>query len=207
MPVIAGDTVRLTFRGTVFNQLICFDLSYRVTVGNNVLATSAVLDEMNTQVSAGGGNDILANYLLCLPPQYIATEIRSQVVRPTRSAFRTLGLVATVGTNPNPATVGCDSGAITRRTTLGGRNQISVLKVGPLPDASSAAGLLTAGARGQLAVLGVDTIKTLVLPVSTVQLVPTILDRFGNASGRDLVSLVVGNESRVMVRRVVGRGK
>lgn len=207
MAVLAGDTIRLWFRGLCFGQRIIFDLSYRVTVGNTILATNVVLNELNTQVIAGGGNDIVANYLLCLPPQYSMSEIRSQVIKPTRSVFVSNNLVGIVGTNANPATVACDSGALLRRTLLAGRNQVSVLKYGPLPDASSAAGLLTNAAKGQIAVSGIDTIKPLLLPISTVQMIPTILDRNGLASNRDLVSIKVEDESRVMRRRVVGRGE
>lgn len=207
MAVAAGDTIRLWFRGTCFGQRIIFDLSYRVTVGNAGLTTAQVLNELNAQVIAGGGNDIAANYLLCLPATYTMNEIRSQVIKPVRSAFQSLNLVAIVGTNANPSTVACDSGALLRRTALAGRNQVSVLKYGPLPDASSAAGLLTNAAKGQIAVSGIDTIKPLLLPVSTVQMVPTILDKLGNSTSRDLVSIKVEDESRVMRRRVVGRGE
>lgn len=207
MAVAAGDTIRLTFRGLCFGQRIIVDYGYRVTVGNAGLTTAQVLNELNTQVFAGGGNDIMANYLLCLPPQYQALEIRSQVIKPVRSAYQSQVLVGIVGTNANASTVACDSGALTRRTALAGRNQVSVLKIGPLPDASSAAGLLTAGARGQIAVWGVDTIKPLLLPVSTVQLVSTILDPLGFSTGRDLTNIFVQAESRVMTRRVVGRGE
>lgn len=207
MAVAAGDTIRLSFRGSCFNQRIIFDLSYRVTVGNAGLTTAQVLNELNTQVFAGGGNDILTNYLLCLPPQYQCLEIRSQVIQPVRSAYQSQALVGIVGTNANPCTVACDSAALTRRTALAGRNQVSVLKYGPIPDASSAAGLLTAAARGQIAVSGVDTIKPLLLPVSTVQMLPTILTPLGFATGRDLTNFFVQPESRVMTRRVVGRGE
>ena len=207
MPMTAGDTVRLWLRGTCFGQRIIFDLSYRCSVGNTVLSTQTVLQELVNQVIGGGGNDIVTNYLLCLPPQYTLNEIRAQVIKPVRSVFVSNNPIGFVGTNANPATVACDSGALLRRTALAGRNQVSVLKYGPLPDASSAAGLLTNACKGQIAVSAVDTIKTLILPVSTVQLISTILDKNGLASGRDLTSFFVEQESRVMRRRVVGRGE
>lgn len=207
MPVSADDTMRLTFRGTCFSQRIILDLSYRCTVGNGLLTTAQVLDETLTQVVGGGVNDIKTNYLACLPPQYTLNEVRAQIIRPVRSAFRSIIPVGFVGTNVNPATVACDSAAITRRTNLSGRNQISTLKIGPVPDGGSAAGLLTAGYTALAAALMADTIKTLVLPISTVQWVATILNSAGFATLRDLVNGVVGTSSRVMTRRVVGRGE
>lgn len=206
MPVTAGDTMRLTFVGLCFAQRIFLDLSYRCTVGAPAVSTADVLDETITQVIAGGANDIKTNYLACLPASYSVAEIRAQVIKPTRSAFRSTFPVGMVGTNINPATVACDSASIVRRTALAGRNQVSTLKIGPVPDGASASGLLTAGYRLLCQTFALDTIKPLLLPVSTVQWLPTILDRLGNASSRDLISMFVEPESRVMRRRVVGRG-
>jgi len=207
MPVIAGDTMRLSFRGTCFGQRIILDLSYRCTVGAPGVATAAVLDETLTAVVGGGVNDIKTNYLACLPPQYTMNEVRAQIIKPVRSAFRSNTLVGFVGTNVNPATVACDSAASTRRTALSGRNQVSTLKIGPVPDGASAAGLLTVPYTALLAPLMADTIKTLLLPISTVQWVATILSPLGISTERDLVNGVIQPQSRVMTRRVVGRGE
>lgn len=206
MPVTAGDTMRLTLLGTCFGQSIFADLSYRCTVGNSGLSTQAVLDETLAQVVAGGANDVVTRYRACLPPQYTMTELRAQIIKPVRSAFRSSFPVGFVGTNAGAATVACDSAALLRRTALSGRNQISVLKVGPVPDGASAAGLLTVAYTNTLGLWGPDTIKGLLLPVSTVQWVNTILDKNGLASGRDLINFAIRPESRVMRRRVVGRG-
>lgn len=206
MPVTAGDTMRLTLLGTCFSQRIFLDLSYRCTVGNAGVSTQAVLDETLTQAIAGGANDVVVRYLACLPPQYTLNELRAQIIKPTRSAFRSLLPVGSVGTNANAATVACDSAALVRRTALSGRTQVSTLKIGPVPDGGSAAGLLTVPYTNTLGLYGPDTIKTLLLPVTTVQWVSTILDSAGLASSRDLVNFVIKPESRVMRRRVVGRG-
>lgn len=206
MPMNAGDSVRLTFRGLCFGQRILYDLTYRCTVGNIVLTTNQVLDELNSQVTLAGANNLEVNYLAALPPQYTLESVRSQVVWPVRSNSRDLLTPATVGTNVNAATVACDSAALTRRTVLGGRNQISVLKLGPVPDGGSAAGLLTVAYKALCGSVASDSLKTLLLPVSTCQFVPTILTRTGQNNLRDVTTFFVGPESRVMRRRVVGRG-
>lgn len=207
MPINPSDTLLVQFIGTCFNQRIMLDLTYRCTVGSP-LPTPVLLNELANDVAPGGpaANDIGTSYLACLPPQYTLNEIRTQVIRPVRSAYVSVGLVATVGTNVNPATVACDSAAITRRTLNAGRNQVSTLKVGPCPDGASAAGVLTNAYQALLSTFGARTLLTQVMGVSTAQYVPTILTPLGMADGRDLVSFFVQNTSRVMRRRVVGRG-
>lgn len=207
MAINAGDTLRLTFLGTCFGQRIMLDLSYRCTVGNGT-ATPTLLTELINATAPGApaATEIGTSYLACLPPQYTLNEMRAQVLTPTRSAFTSVGFVGTVGTNVNPATVSADSAAITRRTLLAGRNQLSVLKIGPAPDGASAAGLITAAYTALLSTLGTRTIAGLAMPVSTAQYVPTILGPTGLSTGRDLVGFFIGTESRVMRRRVVGRG-
>lgn len=208
MPINAGDTLRLTFLGRCFGQRIMLDLSYVCTVGN-ATATPTLLNELinNTAPGAPAATEIGTSYLACLPPQYTLEQMRAQVIRPVRSAYTSVNFVATVGTNPNPATVAADSAAITRRTLLAGRKQVSVLKIGPAPDGASAAGLITAAYTGLLGTLAQRTITTLLMPISTAQYVPCILDPLGNFDGRNLVGFLIQTESRVMRRRVVGRGE
>jgi len=207
MPIAVGDTIRTSFLGTCFGQRIIFDLSYECTVANPALSTAAGLNELNAQVTAGGANDILINYLAVLPPQYTLNQVRSQIIRPVRSAYFGINFVGTVGTNANAATMAADSAAITRRTDTSGRNQVSTLKVGPCPDAAAAAGLLTGAYQLLLSNLGTDTIKTLLMPVSTNQFVATILGPTGLSLSRRLVQFLVQPQARTHSRRVVGRGE
>jgi len=208
MAVFAGDTVKIWFRGTCFLQRIIFDLSYRVNVGNAGVTTNAALNELLNEVFGAGANGIVPQYLACLPPQYIMDEIRAQVIKPVRSAYTSQGVpAATVGTHAGAATVACDSATINRRTAGAGRDQVSVLKVGPCPDGASAAGQLTPAYQALLGILGTASIKALLLPVSTIQLTSCILKPDGTTNNRDLVGFHIGTTSRVMTRRVVGRGE
>lgn len=207
MPINAGDTLKLTLRGTCFNQAIYLDLTYRCTVGSAV-ATITALQEFASAIGPGGpvGNQIADSYLACLPPQYLGMTIDAQVLSPIRSAYATVIFAAAVGTNAGAATVACDSASVYRRTDRAGRNQISTLKIGPMPDAASAAGLITPAMTALLSTFGSRTLLPQIMPASTNQYVPCILSKTGAASGRDLTTFRVGPESRVMRRRVVGRG-
>lgn len=207
MPITAGDTIKLTFKGTCFSQAVFLDLTYVCTVGTPI-ATIVSLQEFITAVGPGGpaANQIADSYLACLPPQYLGMVITAQVLRPVRSAYTSITFAAANGTNANAATVACDSAAVTRRTALSGRNQISTLKVGPAPDGASAAGLLTVAYTNLLTTFNGRTLLQQVMPVSTAQYKPAILTKIGNYDNRDLVTGLVTPESRVMRRRVVGRG-
>lgn len=207
MPVSPGDTMKLTFRGTCFGQRIIYDLAYECTVGNAVMTTGQVLQETINQVTAVGANNILTNLRNAMPPQWSLDEIRAQIISPQRSAFLSNGFAGFVGLNVGAATAAARQGAITRRTDFSGRNQISTLKVGPIPDNASAAGLLTVPYQTLLGLMGTDSIKGLLLPVSTVQWVSTILSPSGLSLGRRLSNFFIQPQSRVLVRRVVGRGE
>lgn len=207
MAVTAGDTIQITWLGRCFAQRIMLDLTYRVTVGNATLTTTQVLQELNSHIFVAGAGDMTTDYIALLPPSYSLEEIRSQVLRPVRQAFVPLGTAGTVGTNANPATVASDAASIVRRTNLAGRRHVSTLKIGPVPDGGSAAGLLTVAYRTLLATFGQKTLNPIVLPVSTVQLIPTILTALGDADGRDLTTFLIPTTSRVNRRRTVGVGE
>lgn len=207
MPLAPDDVVRISFRGFCFNQRIILDLTYLTTVGVPGQPTDTTLLSVLDAVQLAP-TDIRTAYLACLPPQYELTEIRAQRVFPTRDAYVSFFPAAgTVGTNANNATVSNDAAAITRRTPLAGRNQVSTLKIGPAPDAVSVAGRLTNAYGTLLATLAGLTITTVVDAASTAQLAPVIANKDGMVGARFLRSYRVGLFSRVNRRRTVGIGE
>lgn len=207
MPLLPDDVVRLQFRGRCFGQQILADLTYVVSVGVPAQPTDTVLLDFLNQIQIGA-TDLRTPYLALLPPQYVLDEIRAQKVFPTREAYVSFFPVAgTVGTNANNATVGNDAAAITRRTALSGRSQVSTLKIGPAPDGAAAAGAITAAYGALLATFAAATLTTVVDAVSTAQYVACIANRNGVVNGRLLRSYRVGIYSRVNYRRTVGIGK
>lgn len=208
MPVLVGDSVELQWIGSCFAQTIRMNLTYRCAVQNVGRTTGQTLQELLTTVNGAGANAITPQYLACLPPQYSLLETRAQVIRPTRSAYTSQVFVGgTPGTHASPATVANDSAAVTRRTALAGRRQVSTLKVGPVPDAVSAAGLLVAAYKVLLEAFAGRTTITILNPVGTEQFIPTILTATGFPDGRDLETFRIGDQSRVQRRRTVGLGE
>lgn len=207
MPLAPDDLVRISFRGSCFGQRILMDLTYLTTVGVPGQPTDETLLSVLNAVQLAP-TDIRTAYLACLPPQYELNEIRAQRIFPVRDAYVSFFPVAgTVGTNANNATVSNDAAAITRRTALSGRDQVSTLKIGPAPDAVSVAGRLTAVYGGLLAALAALTITTVVDAVSTAQLAPVISNRTHFVGARFLRSFRIGLFSRVNRRRTVGIGE
>ena len=207
MALLNNDVVQVTFRGTCFNQRILMVLNYLIS--GDFPAVNSIQTDLGlirTAVLAGGVNDIETPYLACLPPQFTLQEVRAQRIRATRSAFFTTVLAGAVGTNVNPATVSCDSAGITRRTDLAGRNKVSCLKIGPAPDGASAAGQLTGAYTALLSALGSKTILAFTPPTSGSLVIPIVFHPTTNTFDI-LNNFFIEHESRVMNRRVVGRGE
>lgn len=208
MPVLVGDSIEVSWIGSCFGQKIVMVNTYKCAVQNLARTTAVTLQELLTVLNGAGASSITPQYLACLPPQYSLLETRAQVVHPTRQAYESQIFVGgTPGTHASPATVACDSAAVTRRTALAGRRQVSTIKVGPVPDAVSAAGLLVAAYKLILETFAGRTTLPQLNPVGTEQFVPTILTPLGANDGRDLISFRIGDQSRTMHRRVVGLGE
>ena len=207
MPVALLDTFHVLLNGTCFSQRIRTRLTYVVIAVNPVVDPVVSMNEIIAGVQAVGANNLTTNYLTCLPTSYTLNEVRGQWLRATKLAYISSFPVASIGTNANPATVACDSAAVVRRASKAGRKYISTLKLGPVPDGGSASGLLVATYKALATNFGNDTLKTLSFPVSGIIAIPTILQPNGLSTDADLKTLLIPNESRVMRRRVVGRGE
>lgn len=207
MGLLNNDWVQVSIRGKCFNQEIIATHHYLVSGDYNaVTSVAADLDDIKANITLAGANDILTSYLACLPPQYTLLELRTQRIRAVRSAFRVTSFAGIVGTNANAATVACDSGAITLRGDLAGRSKVSVKKIGPLPDGASVAGLLTA-AQTALHSTWASKLITAFAPIGSGSLMVPIVPHPDLITFDILNNFLVGTESRVMTRRVVGRGK
>lgn len=205
MALLAGDWVQVSFIGACFNQVIELVRVVKCTqdfpIVNNITTDLTLI---RTAVRAGGVADWETPYLAALPPQYQLNEVRTQRIWPARSAFFGVA-VANPGTNANAATVACDSAAITFRTDKGGRNQLSIVKVGPCPDGASAAGLITNAYRALLVTLATALGSPFTPPTSGCLMIP-IVPHVPTHTDDQITNFLIGTQSRVMSRRVVGRG-
>lgn len=206
MGLLNNDWVQCTWRGTCFGQRIILTHHYLV-VGDWGVATTVAQDlaQINSELDVAGAFDPTTDYLACLPPQYTLNEIRSQRIKANRSVYRSLAKVATVGTNANPATVASDAAAITCRGSNAGRSNLSVKKIGPVPDAASAAGLLTAPYTALLTALGSRLVQGFT-PAGSGSLLTPIVPHADKVTFEILNNFLVGPESRVNRRRTVGLG-
>jgi hypothetical protein len=207
MGLMNNDVVRVQWRGLCFGQRIILNNDY-IVIGDLNPLTSVAQDLGNILASAavGGVDDKTTRYLACLPPQYTMTDMRAQKLNPARSAYVSLATPATVGTHASPATVANDSAALTLRTPLAGRKFYGTKHIGPIPDAASAAGLLTGAYKTILGLFGADLIAPLVpggvggYLANCVLNMPTLIGTF-------TTNFIVGDQSRVQRRRTVGIGE
>lgn len=207
MPLDAGSYVRVQMLGRCFGQRIITDYGYRVTVGNAAPILNCLIDIAET-ARGPGALTLWGTLQPALPPQYTLEQVRAQMILPTRSASVDFTPVAgTVGTNAGPATVACDSASVIRRTNRAGRNQVSVLKIGPCPDGASAAGALTDAYKVLLATHAQISVNLMVTLTLAMQLVPCIIPKVFGDPERDLNNWRIGSFSRVMYRRIVGVGE
>lgn len=207
MGLLNNDIVQVSWRGRIFGQRVLMVRNYLILGDYNAATTVAQdLDDIKAQLGPAGAFDATTAYLACLPPEYSLLELRTQRLKAVRSAMRSTVFAATVGTNANSATVPSDSGAITFRTALAGPTQVSVVKIGPMPDAASVAGFLTAA---QLALHGALATKLLVnfTPAGSGSVVVPIVVGKTLAAPSALTSAVPEVTSRVITRRTVGRGE
>jgi hypothetical protein len=206
MALLNNDIVAVTAMGNSFGQQIMLTHTY-VVLGDAPLVNSinTDLDAVLTAWDVGGVNDVRTPYLACLSATYTLDRFRAQRIRPGRSAYRDK-LLGFAGTNVNPSTVACDAGAINLRTFLPGRGHYATKHIGPAPDGASAAGLLTAAYKNLLGALA-NKLITAFVPVGLgCTLAPVVYNK--KLFTFDIIqSQNVGAESRVMGRRVVGRGK
>jgi hypothetical protein len=205
--LLNNDVVQVQWRGLCFGQRIIMNQHYHVT-GDFPLLDSFFQDAQRiiNAVRIGGVINVEAAYLACLPPEYRLFDVNVQRIRAARSAyFGESSAVGFPGTNADSATVANDSACITLRTQQAGRKQVANMHIGPVPDAVSVAGLLTAAYKVTLSALGTKLVVSGV-PVGSGSLIsPTIMHVAG---GDDLVQQFhIGPQSRVQRRRTVGVGE
>jgi len=206
MPVNPGDLVQLSWRGTCFNQRVLMVRNFRVTgSGGSPQPTGQTLAQIIDAVEPGTGSQPISDaYLACLTANYTLNAIRAQVVRPDRSAFveRSYNDAGTGGAG----TLSNTMGAITFRTANAGRNQVSTIKVGPLPAAFTIAGDVAAAGRAFLASLADFLQAPFVVNPPAITLSPIIWHAPGLTYDA-IINYTVQPQARVMVRRTVGRGE
>lgn len=204
MAVFVGDTLLVSFRGLAFGQRVIFTHTYKCkTASPSTQTLLASMDEFMGQIGTNGLSDLLTPYSDCLGNSYNMTEVRLQLIFPTRFAY--FPYPQEVPGTAGAITVANDAAAITMRTQDTGRNQVATKHIGPVPDNASVAGLLTAAYKLKLNDLGSKLTNGVILPSGT-EWLPVIFHRETNTSS-PIFTHAIGDQSRTQRRRTVGLGE
>lgn len=207
MPIPEAGDILLTMKGFCFGQRIM--LTQWFNKENASTGTQTIHEELDAfldEIINNDSNLMIESYLACLPTSYRLTEFRMQLVYPLRYAYisRTVDMP---GTHASPATVANDAAALTFRGAVARREDVATKHIGPIPDAASAAGLLT----GPYKVL-LETLATAMkgdYAVGTIPNIysPEIYHRKQPGTSSPILFHRVGEQSRVQRRRTVGLGE
>jgi len=207
MGLLAGDLIRIDYRGLCYGQRIILTTSYEVTVPfDNVPTVFTDLAVILDQVAIGGALGVSEAYLACLQNAYTMTETRAQRIYPVRSAYRSVRYAADNAGSAGAGTVANDSAAITLRGANAGRKNVATKHIGPIPDSASALGLLTNAYKVILQAfiakitIGINMVGT------AGRLEPRILNK-PLGQKQPIVNAIIGDQSRVQRRRTVGLGE
>jgi len=207
MAVIAGDVFQVTFKGSIFEQIIMLTHHLAVAQNDNNLTEQACSDLILAAVKSGGSDDIEGPYAMCLNTSYICEEIWCQKIWPDRFRKR-----QTAGTEPGQAGAAEVSNlhaAITLQTDFSGRDQQATKQIGPIFTGTThiSDGKLTPAYVSLLEDLGNALIEDLALDTAGFLLDPCVFHGFGATPRFNIVtSFKVHPEIRNSYRRVVGRG-
>jgi hypothetical protein len=131
MPMVAGDLVVLTLRGTAYSQRVMTSYGFRVMNSTDTGDTRVAQDELCQRISTDTGTNLLGTFLACVSPGVTIEEIWAQRIRPQRmrKSVLTVSIPGTLGTGPGTPNV---SAVVTRKSDLGYRSSISNLHL-PVP--------------------------------------------------------------------------
>lgn len=206
MGLLNGDWVSVNFGGRIFGQRTILTSWWRAASDFGVKTIPQDLDDILNEFSAAGSTTFVTKLRAAMPPQWTLEYIRAQRVRPTRSAYREAGY-ALPGTNADAATTGVDTVAVLYKGDNAGRSNISVKKFGPVPDAASAAGLVTAAYK--LILNPAADQLGLAVQVGGVggPFITPIVPHKDGVTFEAITQVAVQATSRCMTRRTVGRGE
>jgi len=205
MAVAIGQLIKVNWFGRCFGQRIILTTGYEKTEVLGALTTEEEMNGVIDDLIVGGAVDLLTDYMACLPASYSLEEVRAQVVKLTRETA-VQRVIVTPGTHASPATVANDSACITLKGEFAGARFRSNKHIGPIPDAASAAGLLTAAFITKLNALGAALISNVVLGGGQ-KYVPAVWGPEVVPTAHRLTQWSTGLQSRVQRRRTVGLGE
>lgn len=153
----AGQVYLITAMGSWAGQRIMLTHTYLLDSVNPGVDAGLAVETLIKYIRGGvGGLDQYeTKYLGLLPPQYTLNKWRGQVIYPDRLVIREVARGVN-GAHPEDTETGNQAVALTFRTELAGRNQVSNKHIGPIPQGplTQDNGMLTAAYKGLVSDLG-----------------------------------------------------
>jgi len=209
MPVQSQDIFQVNWVGSCFNQRIMLTHHYRVESTAGLVDDLAASAALGVELTAGGGGDVMESaYRACLPPDYELIRVDVQKIKSTR--YRKVSTVrGQAGTNANVAYQANVHAALQFVTDYAGRDQVSVKKIGPLPQHISLYddGLLTATMVALLNTLATAMKTSINATAVSTTFQPVIFHRSGTPNFTVISGHIVQETVRVKTRRTVRVGE
>lgn len=208
----SGSIMLLSIRGKCFGQRIIHVRTFR-SFGNATISGSpqSLQSEFIDLVKPGAAKDMVTPYAKCLSENWQADEIRAQLIHPIRYAYTGVSInTEGEGGVANTANV---NASITASTDRAGRGEVANYKIGPIGYANSAGGLLSNALLAKLNDYSQTFMTQVQIHGGNASLwFPCIFHRKKRQLPApeyysDIIDAAPFGETRVKVRRTVGRGK
>lgn len=205
--MVAEDIVMMQWWGRIFEQRVLLTRTFVVkgTVNPGDTTVQSLQHILDFTKATGLGTSLTDQIMNNLPSNYAMDFLRAQVVAPTRSVLVDQPQTTVTGGWGTATETTNLQGAITFRTDFGGRNQVSTIKVGPLPTDAAADGLLEASYKAELADTALRLTEVIPIVAGGFELYPVIWHRPG-ATYNYIRTAVTQDQVRTMRRRTVGLG-
>lgn len=209
MPLGTNDIVHIVYKGSLFNQTVLTNFSYRVT--SSTSTGTIAQDQLDIATAlANAAHDMVTKLRALMTADYSLTDVTCQRILPVRmtiASFATGGLAGTRAGTCDTANV---AAVFTRKTAFAGRKQRSTIHLPGVSNADIASGALSAGYIADLTTYALETRDAQTIAASgggNINLQPVIVHRpLGAANFDDIVDADVNNLCRTMRRRTVGLG-
>lgn len=208
MPVLANDVFSVQAVGSCFGQRVMLTHHYAATGVAGAPDDATAIDNLLNAVSGAGLDQYETLYLACMPPQYTLDYWRVQKVTATRGAYK-IESRTQVGTHAHNTETVNQSASLTYRGALGRRDNISVRKIGPIPQDVTVQdnGLITNAYKTILTSLAGGMLGTVIISAGAITLQACILHPAPVGSYTLVTTYLLGDTVNTMRRRTVGRGK
>lgn len=210
MAIAAGDLILIQFRGLIYGQRTLTNYGFRCMSSNSVSSDRTDQALIASHISTDTGTQLMGTYLAVVSPALTVQSINVQKLWPfrVRRTELAVALSGTNGTGPDTANV---SAVITRKTDLGGRNQISNLHLPGVPLTDMATnGEWDATMKTALGLHAVESYDTITVTDGgkTITLAGCIIQApYGTGAHQMITAHTVNPYVRVQRRRTVGLGE